>query len=122
MIYKINNISIHSDDECIVTLSDLDKEDGTGRTETGIAFRELIREGVRTLNITWSNINQVETSKILKAMKALRTQGFIDVNYLDPEDGITTRRFYHGDVRCQLNVGSDDENASWTIDVEFVEQ
>jgi hypothetical protein len=120
MIFTINNITVHSEDDCVITFSDLDKEDGTGRTETGVAFRELIREGVRTMNLVWSGLNQTETSKIIKAMKA--TQGFIDVTYLDPEDGVATRKFYHGDIRCQLNVGNDENNANWTIDVQLVEQ
>lgn len=122
MIFTINNTEVHSEDECTITLSDLDKEDGTGRTEIGIAFRELIREGVRNMNLTWSDLNQTETSKIIKAMKTLKTQGFVDVKYLDPEDGITTRKFYHGDINCILVVGDSADNAKWTITVQLVEQ
>ena len=59
MIFTINNTEVHSEDECTITLSDLDKEDGTGRTEIGIAFRELIREGVRNMDLTWSDLNQI---------------------------------------------------------------
>lgn len=119
MIFKISGMSVHSEEEIKIVISDLDKEDGTGRTEAGEAFRELIRRGVRQLDATWSDLTQSESETL---GTALQKDSFINVEYLDPFDGKTTRNFYHGDIECAQIVGATADECKWTISTQFVEK
>ena len=119
MIFTISGTPVHSEDELKVTISDLDKEDGTGRTEAGDAFRELIRRGVRQLDATWSDLEQSESQILLEA---LMSDKFFPVKYIDPWKGTITKTFYHGDVECLQVVGATADECKWTISTQFREQ
>lgn len=76
-----------------VTLADLDSEQGTGRSQTGVAFRDYIDDKVQ-IEIEWNALTQSEISAIWNAVKGGR---FFPVQYLDPGSGLTTKTFYVSD-------------------------
>lgn len=117
MIYKINGTSVPSNSRTQVVIQDLDKSDGTGRTEDGTAFRDCLRRGVRTINFEFTMLKQSQLKTILDLMDS----DFFEVEYLDPRDGQTTRTFYVSDRNTELlhNLGSE---TYWSLSGSFVEQ
>lgn len=117
MIYKINNIDVPSNSKLEVSMSDLDNKDGTGRTESGYAFRDRLRIGVRHLSVEYTMLTDAEIQKVLNAIDA----EFFPVEYKDPQHGKITKTFYVGDRVAPLEVFIDGV-AGWNLKFELVEQ
>lgn len=80
-----------------VQVSDVDREDGSGRNQNGDMLRD--RAGVKKkVILAFTAIPQSKAEKLLKAIKA----EFFPVTYLDPELGKRTMTAYVGDRNCQM--------------------
>lgn len=117
MIYKINNIEMPSNSKMEVGMSDLDNKEGTGRTESGYAFRDRLRVGVRQLTVEYVMLTDSEIATVLDALDA----EFFPVEYKDPQHGVITKTFYVGDRTAPLEVLIDGV-AGWNLKFDLVEQ
>ena len=80
-----------------VQLSDVDREDGSGRNQNGDMLRD--RAGVKKkVILTFAAIPQSKAERLLQAVK----DEFVTVTYLDPELGKRTMTAYVGDRNCQI--------------------
>lgn len=117
MIYQINGQDVPSNNHTQVIMSDLDKADGTGRTESGIAFRDRIRSGVRQLDVTYTMLTDAEIALVLEAVEP----EFFVVKYKDPRLGITEKTFYVSDRTAPLEVFVDGFSG-WDLSFSLIEQ
>lgn len=67
-----------------------DLETSAERTADGILHRQRARQGVRKLSFGYTVITQESYSKLLKMLKP----EFINLQYFDPENGISTIECY----------------------------
>lgn len=117
MIYKINNVNVPSNSSLRVNISDLDNKNGTGRTESGYAFRDRIRSGVRQLEVGYTMLDDDEIATVLNAT----SPEFFEVDYVDPWKGRITKTFYVGDRTAPLEVFIDGF-VGWSLSFTLVEQ
>lgn len=117
MIYQINGINVPSNNKTRVILSDLDKKEGTGRTESGIAFRDRIRSGIRQLEVDYTMLTDEQISLVLEALEP----EFFVVKYKDPRLGITEKTFYVSDRTAPLEVFVDGISG-WDLSFSLIEQ
>lgn len=99
-------------------IQDLDSEDGTGRNQVGVMFRDRIAVK-RTVHCEWGVLTRDEMSALLAAMSP---QSF-SLTYPDPETGsLKTITTYVGNrvpAMCQV---LSDTDWHWTgLAVDFIE-
>lgn len=117
MIYQINRQDMPSNSQIKVGLSDLDNSNGTGRTESGYAFRDRIRKGVRQLEVSYTMLTDDEIATLLNALE----EEFFIVKYKDPQYGITEKTFYVSDRSAPMEYMI--ENTSyWELTFSLIEQ
>ena len=99
-------------------IQDLDSEDGTGRNQVGVMFRDRVAVK-RTVHCEWGVLNRQEMSAILTAMSP---QSF-SLTYPDPQTGnLETITAYAGDrVPAICQVISDTDWLWAGLSVDFVE-
>ena len=92
-ILQINNFDIADPKTLTWDIYDLDSEDGAGRNQEGLMFRDRVAVK-RKLNCTWPPMEPAEMSKLLKAMSDV----FFTIRYPDAFDGAYREgEFYVGD-------------------------
>ncbi len=92
-ILQINKIDIADPKTLTWDIYDLDSEDGAGRNQEGLMFRDRVAVK-RKLNCTWPPMEPAEMSKLLKAMSDV----FFTIRYPDAFDGAYREgEFYVGD-------------------------
>lgn len=99
-------------------ISDLDSEDGTGRSQTGTMFRDRIAVK-RKVHCEWGVLTRAEMSALLDAMSPVSFR----LTYPDPQTGeLRTVTSYVGDrTPAVCNIISDTD-WNWTgLSVDFVE-
>jgi hypothetical protein len=102
-ILKINGKDIANPQTLTWDIYDLDSEDGAGRNQKGLMFRDRVAVK-RKLNCTWGPLEPKEMSALLKAMK----EEFFSLEFPDAHDGgYRTGTFYVGDRSAPLYVWSD---------------
>lgn len=100
-----------------VQRSDLDSED-SGRSETGIMFRNRIRAGVYKIQATW----RVDRSELAKIINAIAPDSF-SVTFFDPTTASTkTCTMYAGDRSATMVLNADTAAETlWDLSVNFIE-
>jgi hypothetical protein len=92
-ILQINKFDIADPMTLTWDIYDLDSEDGAGRNQEGLMFRDRVAVK-RKLNCTWPPMDDHEMSKLLKAMSDV----FFTIRYPDAYDGTYREgEFYVGD-------------------------
>jgi hypothetical protein len=92
-ILQINNFDIADPQTLTWDIYDLDSEDGAGRNQEGLMFRDRVAVK-RKLNCTWGPMNDHEMSKLLNAMSDV----FFTIRYPDALGGTYREgEFYVGD-------------------------
>ena len=92
-ILQINKIDIADPMTLTWDIYDLDSEDGAGRNQEGLMFRDRVAVK-RKLTCTWPPMDNAEMSKLLKAMSDV----FFTIRYPDAYDGAYREgEFYVGD-------------------------
>ena len=92
-ILQINKHEIADPQTLTWDLYDLDSEDGAGRNQEGLMFRDRVAVK-RKLNCTWGPLEPHEMSVLLKAMDDV----FFTIRYPDAHDGgYREGTFYVGD-------------------------
>jgi hypothetical protein len=92
-ILQINKFDIADPQTLTWDIYDLDSEDGAGRNQEGLMFRDRVAVK-RKLNCTWPPMDDHEMSKLLKAMSDV----FFTIRYPDAHDGTYREgEFYVGD-------------------------
>ena len=81
-ILQINKVDIADPKTLTWDIYDLDSEDGAGRNQEGLMFRDRVAVK-RKLNCTWPPMDNAEMSKLLKAMSDV----FFTIRYPDAHDG-----------------------------------
>jgi hypothetical protein len=104
-ILQINKFDVADPMTLTWDIYDLDSEDGAGRNQEGLMFRDRIAVK-RKLNCTWGPLEPSEMSALLKAMDDV----FFTLSYPDAHDG-TYREgiFYVGDRSAPLYVWNDNK-------------
>lgn len=87
-IWEIDGKSMPTPQTYSVSMEDL--EISAERTADGILHRQRARQGVRKVSFGYTAITQDAYSRLLKMLKP----EFIDLQYLDPERGISTIECY----------------------------
>lgn len=104
-ILQINNIDIADPNTLKWDIYDLDSEDGAGRNQEGLMFRDRVAVK-RKLNCTWSPMEPAEMSILLKAMDNV----FFTMRYPDAHDGMyRTGEFYVGDRSTPMYVWNNEK-------------
>ena len=104
-ILKINKIDIADPKTLTWDLYDLDSEDGAGRSQEGIMFRDRVAVK-RKLNCTWPPMEPLAMSALLKAMDNV----FFTLSYPDAHDGAYREgEFYVGDRSAPMYVWNNEK-------------
>ena len=99
-ILQINKIDIADPKTLQWDIYDLDSEDGAGRNQEGLMFRDRVAVK-RKLNCTWGPLEPYEMSVLLKLMDDV----FFTISYPDAHDGeYRTGTFYVGDRSVPMYV------------------
>lgn len=100
-----------------VQCSDLDSDD-SGRSETGIMFRNRIRAGVYKIQATW-RANRSQLSAITNAI----SNDSFSVTFFDPTTASTkTCTMYAGDRSATMVLNADAAAETlWDLSVNFIE-
>ncbi len=116
-LIKIGGVLMPPPKTYSVSCSDLDSED-SGRSETGIMFRNRVRAGVYKIQAQW----RVKSSDLSIIAGAIAPEAF-GVQFFDPTTVTQkTCQMYAGDRSCAM-VLNDDEAAEawWDFSVNFIE-
>ena len=104
-ILQINKFDIVDPQTLTCDIYDLDSEDGAGRNQEGLAFRDRVAVK-RKVNCTWGPMDNATISKLLKAM----SDEFFTLRYPDPFDGAYREgTFYVGDRSAPIYVWNADK-------------
>ena len=104
-ILQINKIDIADPQTLTWDIYDLDGEDGAGRAQDGLMFRDRVAVK-RKLNCTWAAMTNEEISALLKAMDDV----FFTMRYPDAHDGTYREgEFYVGDRSTPLYVWNNEK-------------
>lgn len=100
-----------------VQRSDLDSED-SGRSETGMMFRNRIRAGVYKIQVTW-RVNRSQLSAIANAI----SPDSFSATFFDPTTASTkTCTMYAGDRSATMVLNADTAAETlWDLSVNFIE-
>lgn len=105
-LVTINGYSFYPSDY-EVQISDIDKEEGSGRNQNGDMLRD--RAGIKKkVLIKCVGVPQSISEPLLKAVKPQ----FVTVTYLDPELGWRTMTAYSGDKSCKV-FKYDNKKKTW---------
>ena len=104
-ILQINKFDIADPQTLTWDIYDLDSEDGAGRNQEGLMFRDRVAVK-RKLNCTWPPMDDHEMSKLLKAMDNV----FFQLRYPDAHDGMYREgEFYVGDRSTPMYVWNNEK-------------
>lgn len=100
-----------------VSLQDIDSSD-TGRSETGVMFRNRVRSNVYKIQATW-RLKRTDLATIITAITPVSFRvTFFDPNTLTSQ----THTMYAGDRSSTMVKNDDDPNETWwDFSVNFVE-
>ena len=102
-ILQINKIDIADPMTLTWDMYDLDSEEGAGRTQDGLMFRDRVAVK-RKINCTWGPLELEEMSRLLKSMDDV----FFTLRYPDAHDGMYREgEFYVGDRSTPLYMWND---------------
>ena len=104
-ILQINHLAIADPMTLTWDIYDLDSEDGAGRNQEGLMFRDRVAIK-RKLNCTWPPMDNAEISTLLKAMDNV----FFTLTYPDAHDGAYREgEFYVGDRATPMDVWNNEK-------------
>lgn len=86
----INNVNVKPPKSFQVGIADIDSN--TGRNANGTIVRDRIAVK-RKLECEWGMLTQNEIQELLNAVAPV----FFNIQYMDPQLGLTTKTFYVGD-------------------------
>lgn len=90
----------------------------SGRSLSGKMNKEIVATK-RTLNCSWSCLDDTEASALLGAIK-IKTYG--SLNYPDAFAGTNlTKKFYTGDATAEMKT-IEDNKVIWNVSIQFIEQ
>ena len=119
-ILQINKFDIADPQTLTWDVYDLDSEDGAGRNQEGLMFRDRVAVK-RKLNCTWAPMDNAEISKLLQAMDDV----FFTIRYPDAHDGAYREgTFYVGDRTTPMYVwNSEKQKYLWSgLSANFIER
>lgn len=97
-ILQIDKIDIADPMTLTWDIYDLDSEEGAGRNQSGLMFRDRVAVK-RKLNCSWGALEPQDMSRLLKAMDGV----FFTIRYPDAHDGTYREgEFYVGDRSAPL--------------------
>ncbi len=120
MLIKINGVDIKDPQTMEWGLQDLDSENGAGRNQKGIMFRDRVAVK-RKLTLTFPPLSPSEMSTLLKAVDS----EFFTCEYPDAHDGARrTSTMYVGDRTVPLYMYNTAKNKwLWTgLSMNFIER
>ena len=104
-ILQINKIDIADPQTLTWDIYDLDSEDGAGRNQEGLMFRDRVAVK-RKLNCTWPPMEPYEMAVLLQAMFNV----FFTIHYPDAHDGTYREgEFYVGDRSTPMYVWNNEK-------------
>ena len=119
-ILQINKHEIADPQKLTWDLYDLDSEEGAGRNQEGLMFRDRVAVK-RKLNCTWGPLEPYEMSVLLKAMD----DEFFTIRYPDAHDGgYREGTFYAGDRSVPMYMWNNEKKKFlWgNLSVNFIER
>lgn len=116
-LIKFGNFTPISPRSYGVQRSDLDSED-SGRSETGMMFRNRIRAGMYKIQVTW----RVNRSQLSAIASAISSDSF-SVTFFDPTTASTKIcTMYAGDRSATMILNADTATETlWDLSVNFIE-
>lgn len=116
---KIEGVSVKDPSSFSWNLMDLSSEDGTGRTLSGTATKDVVAQK-RKLSIVWNNIDKEYAETILKQVNS---KVFLSVTYPDAMTGTNiTKTFYIGDRKADMEIWSATKKIYKTLSFDFIEK
>ena len=104
-ILQINKIDIADPQTLTWDIYDLDSEDGAGRNQEGLMFRDRVAVK-RKLNCTWPPMEPAKMAALLQAMDNV----FFTIRYPDAHDGAYREgEFYVGDRSTPMYVWNNEK-------------
>ena len=117
-VLKINGSWVHDPKSMEYGLQDLDSEEGAGRNQQGLMFRDRVATK-RKLTCQWPPLDATEMSKLLKAMEDV----FFDVEFPDAKTGKRdTMRAYVGDRTAPMYTMHDGKWLWSGLSANFIER
>ena len=123
-IIKVNGKYIQDPKKLEVQIMDLDGEEGTGRSQSGLMYRDRVCGGdkaKRKLVMTFPPMHTNELSALLKSVK----DTFFDCSYPDPYTGSErTMKCYVGDRSTPIYI-KDKYTNEWiweSLSMDFIER
>ena len=99
-ILKFNNVDVTPDPSSVeCTIQDISTADSGRSSQTGQMWKNVVRQ-VRTLKLSWNNIQLSEARQIIAQLKSGSPSQYVSVTYDgDPQlAGTITKTFYYGDI------------------------
>lgn len=104
-ILQINKMNIADPQTLTWDIYDLDSEDGAGRNQEGLMFRDRVAVK-RKINCTWPPMEPADMAVLLKAMDNV----FFTLRYPDAHDGTYREgEFYVGDRSTPMYVWNNEK-------------
>lgn len=104
-ILMINDNEIATPKTMTWDIYDLDSEEGAGRNQEGLMFRDRVAVK-RKLNCTWGPLEPLEMAELLQAMDEV----FFTLSYPDAHDGeYREGTFYVGDRSTPVYMWNDEK-------------
>ena len=110
----VDGVELKSPTKFDTKLADIDSAN-SGRSESGIMTREVIRRKVATINAEFANISTAEYKKIVGAIN----KDFVTVDFFSGESTLQRATMYCSEVDSTLISAESD---LWTVSFQLTEQ
>lgn len=112
-LLKVGGVILKSPTAYRLKFADIDSSN-SGRSESGIMTREVVRKKIATLNVEFANVTTSESQAIIAAVNA----DFVEVDFYDGTDTLRHATMYTSELDFEL-VSSD---GLWTVSFQLTEQ
>lgn len=113
-LLKVNGVELKSPTSYELKMADIDSSN-SGRSESGIMTREVIRRKLATINVEFANISTAEHQTIIAAVD----HDFVEVDFYDGTPTLRHATMYTSELDFKLISTSSD---LWTVSFQLTEQ
>lgn len=113
-LLKVGGVELKSPTSYDIKFADIDSSN-SGRSESGVMTREVVRRKVATINVEFSNISTAEHQAIVAAVN----RDFVEVDFYDGTAQLRRATMYTSELNFTL-VSPDGD--LWTVSFQLTEQ
>ena len=113
-LLKVGGVELKSPTAYDIKFADIDSSN-SGRSESGIMTREVIRRKLATINVEFANISTAEHQTIVTAVN----RDFVEVDFYDGTSTLRHATMYTSELDFKLVSSASD---LWTVSFQLTEQ